>query len=142
MTEDRTDVLGRRIGAALIDSLVLFVLFVVVGVLFGDSESSGSSASVNVEGLTFVLLLVLSLVYYGVLEGMNGQTLGKRLLGIRVVRADGGGKPSGGQIAGRTVLRIVDGILFYLVGLIAILATGERRQRLGDLAAGTTVKRA
>ena len=39
----------------------------------------------------------------------------------------------------RTVLRLVDGLGVYLVGLIAMLATGERRQRLGDLAAGTIV---
>ena len=39
----------------------------------------------------------------------------------------------------RTLLRVVDGVGFYLVGLVSMLATGERRQRLGDLAAGTVV---
>ena len=72
---------------------------------------------------------------------MTGQTLGKKLLGIRVVMA-GGGTPGTGAIVVRTVLRIVDGFAFYLVGLIVILATGKKRQRLGDLAGGTTVARA
>ena len=36
----------------------------------------------------------------------------------------------------RTVLRVVDGIGLYIVGLIVMLATGQRRQRLGDMAAG------
>ena len=54
------------------------------------------------------------------------------------MRTDGS-RPGAGQIATRTVLRLIDGIFFYLVGFVAILATGHRRQRLGDLAAKTTV---
>jgi hypothetical protein len=51
------------------------------------------------------------------------------------VRADG--RPAGmGEIGVRTILRVIDN---YLVGLIVMLATGERRQRIGDLAAGTIV---
>lgn len=140
--EDSTDVLGRRIGAGLLDVIVLVVLLVVVGVIFGEDETSGSSASVTLEGVSALMWLLVSFLYYGITEAMTGQTLGKRLLGIRVVKADGGGKPGTGAIVLRTVLRIIDGILFYLVGLIFILATGKRRQRLGDLAGGTTVARA
>jgi hypothetical protein len=55
-----------------------------------------------------------------------------------VVRADG--RPARmREIAVRTVLRVVDGVGGYIVGLIVMLATGQRRQRLGDLAAGTIV---
>jgi hypothetical protein len=39
----------------------------------------------------------------------------------------------------RTVLRVIDGIGLYIVGLIVMLVTGQRRQRLGDLAGGTMV---
>jgi uncharacterized RDD family membrane protein YckC len=44
-------------------------------------------------------------------------------------------------VLARTVLRIVDALpIFYIVGLITVLATGRgRRQRVGDLAAGTLV---
>src|SRR3954453_15334160 len=57
---------------------------------------------------------------------------------IRVVREDG--SPAGMRdVAVRTILRVIDGIFFYLVGLIVMIATGERRGRLGDLAAGTKV---
>ncbi len=59
-------------------------------------------------------------------------------MGLRVTMADG--SPADMRaIAVRTVLRVVDGIAFYVVGLIVMLVTGERRQRLGDLAAGTIV---
>ena len=140
MNEDRTDVLGRRIAAALLDLIVLAVLFVVLGLLIGDSESGDGGASVNLEGAGALLFFALTLLYYGVTEAMTGQTLGKRLLGVRVARASDGSKPGAGAIAGRTVLRIVDALPFaYLLGLIVVLATGQRRQRIGDLAAGTTV---
>ena len=140
MNEDRTEVLGRRIAAALLDLVLLGLLFVVLGVLIGDSESGDGNASVNLEGGGAILFFALTLLYYGVTEAMTGQTLGKRLLGVRVVSAADGSKPSAGQIAGRTLLRMIDALPFaYLLGLIVVLATGRRRQRIGDLAAGTTV---
>jgi hypothetical protein len=68
--------------------------------------------------------------------------VGKLLLGLRVVRTDGSW-PSVVVIAARTLLRVVDWLPFlYLVGFIAMLATGARRQRLGDLAARTGVAQA
>jgi uncharacterized RDD family membrane protein YckC len=42
-------------------------------------------------------------------------------------------------VAVRTVLRVIDGLFLYLVGLVVMLVTGERRGRLGDLAAGTMI---
>jgi hypothetical protein len=77
-----------------------------------------------------------------VLEWTIGQTVGKLLVGVRVVRA-GGGRPSVWAVAIRTVLRAVDWLpLLYLVGFIAMLSTGARPRRLGDLAAGTEIVRA
>jgi uncharacterized RDD family membrane protein YckC len=140
--DDPTDVLGRRIGAALVDLVALVVLLVVVGVIFGEGESSGSGASVTLEGLSALVWILVSFAYYGIPEAMSGQTLGKRLLGVKVVRLEGHGKPGNGAIVARTLLRIVDGFAFYLVGLVSILATGKRRQRVGDLAGATTVVRA
>ena len=136
---DGVDVVGRRIGAALLDVLVLAILFVVMGLLFGESKSEGGEASVNLEGAGALAYFALVLLYYFVLEATTGQTIGKRLLGVRVVTVAGGpARP--GPVALRTVLRVVDALPFlYLVGLIVILATGSRRQRVGDLAAGTTV---
>ena len=139
MGADPTDVVGRRVGAALADFVVLFLLFLLLGVLLGNADSGDGTASVRLEGVDFLLWLVASLTYYGVLEAIDGQTLGKRLLGIRVVADDGQTKASGRQIAIRTLLRLIDGIAFYAVALAVVLATGERRQRVGDLAAGTVV---
>ena len=79
-----------------------------------------------------------ALYYYFACESGGGQTLGKKVMRIRVVRTDGR-DASMGQIAVRTVLRVIDGLFLYLVGLIVMLATGKRRGRLGDLAGDTMV---
>jgi uncharacterized RDD family membrane protein YckC len=135
------DVLGRRIAAALIDIALLFGLFVVLGLTIGESKTEGGSASVSLNGAGAALYFALVLVYYFALEAAIGRTVGKLLLGLRVVRPDGG-RPSVSAIAVRTLLRIVDWLpLLYLVGFISLLSTGPRRQRLGDLAAKTIVAR-
>jgi uncharacterized RDD family membrane protein YckC len=138
---DATDVLGRRVAAGLIDIALLFVVFLVLGLTIGDSETTDSSFEVQLSGLPFVLWIVLTLAYYFGTEAAGGQTLGKLLVGIEVVRA-GGGPAGAGPIAVRTVLRIVDALpLLYLLGFAFVLVTGGRRQRLGDLAARTLVVR-
>jgi uncharacterized RDD family membrane protein YckC len=143
---DPTDVLGRRIAAGLIDVGLLFILFIVLAVTIGDTESrSGSGMSSNTVSLTggaFFVYLGLVLLYYFLLEVTTAASVGKLLLGLRVVGPDGG-RPSAGAILIRTVLRIVDWLpFFYLAGFVAMLATGTRRKRLGDLAAKTSVGRA
>ncbi len=77
-------------------------------------------------------------MYYFALESGGGHTVGKRLLRLRVVRSDGS-EAGLREVGVRTVLRVVDGLFAYLVGLAVMPATGQRRQRLGDLAAGTVV---
>jgi len=59
---------------------------------------------------------------------------------VRVVSVEGR-RPSTGAVALRTILRLIDGFLFYAVGLVVMLVS-PRRQRLGDLAGKTTVVRA
>jgi uncharacterized RDD family membrane protein YckC len=136
------DVLGRRISAALIDLALMFGLFVVVALAIGENSAGGGSISLSLTGTGAAFYLALVLVYYFALEATIGQTLGKLLLGLRVVRPDGS-RPSVAAIALRTLLRIVDWLPFlYLVGFITMMVTGPRRQRLGDLAAKTGVARA
>jgi uncharacterized RDD family membrane protein YckC len=133
------DVLGLRISAALIDLIVLFVVFVVLCVTIGEARLK-DGFSFYLEGIPqLAVLLVLVFFYYFALEATFGRTVGKSLLGLQVVGPDGG-RPSLGATGVRTVLRVVDWLpLLYLVGFVTMMATGSRRQRLGDLAAGTTV---
>ena len=62
------------------------------------------------------------------------------LLGIKVVREDSGEVPGIGAAAIRSVLRIVDGLLAYLVAFVTVLIS-TKNQRLGDMAAHTLVVR-
>jgi uncharacterized RDD family membrane protein YckC len=122
---------NRRVLAALIDLAIVgaggAAVLVAAGVLGGDGGSLGAPLAAVVVGW--------ALYYYFACESGGGQTVGKKVMRLRVVREDG--RPAGmREIAIRTVLRVVD---TALVGLIAMMATGERRARLGDLAAGTMI---
>ncbi len=135
------DVLGLRISAALIDLAILFVLFLLLSVMAGEVTSQGGQTAFLLDGADFATYLALVFVYYLVLEATLGRTVGKLLLGLQVVGWDGG-RPSVVAVAIRTILRIVDWLpVLYLVGFVAMLVTGERRQRLGDLVAETRVQR-
>jgi uncharacterized RDD family membrane protein YckC len=140
---DGEDLLGVRCGAALIDLALLGGLFIVLSVTIGEASVGGGGFSFSLNSIAAAaLFLGLVLVYYFALEAVIGQTVGKLLTGLRVVRADGD-RPSVGAVATRTLLRVVDWLpLLYLVGFIAMLATGARQQRLGDLAARTGIAKA
>jgi len=125
---------NRRVLAAVVD--VAIVVAGTVVILFAADALASHTG--DVRGALSAVILGWALYYYFALESGDGQTVGKKLLKLRVVRADG--RPAGmREIAVRTVLRVVDGVGGYIVGLIVMLGTGQRRQRLGDLAAGTIV---
>ena len=96
----------------------------------------GSDASL---GLFFVSYFLLSWGYGAFLEGaFNGRTIGKSLMGLRVV-TDQGVPISGIQAILRNVVGSTDGILgCYMLGFTSMFLT-RKFQRLGDLAAGTMV---
>jgi uncharacterized RDD family membrane protein YckC len=137
-------VTGRRILAIIVDSIIIAVPTLLVSMLLGTTSSGGGEASVSVEGFAALVVGLLSVVlffgYYTVMEGYLGQTLGKMLLGIKVVREDNGEVPGLGAAAIRTVMRIIDSIGAYLVGFIAVLVS-SKNQRLGDMVAHTLVVR-
>ncbi|MGD0661481.1 MAG: RDD family protein [Syntrophorhabdales bacterium] len=88
-----------------------------------------------------ISFFVVSLGYAMVCEWRyKGQTIGKRLLSIRVVDAEGM-KLQPGQIIIRNILRAIDSLpLCYMVGAISCIAS-RKSQRLGDIAANTMVIR-
>jgi uncharacterized RDD family membrane protein YckC len=129
---------NRRVLAALID-LVVVAAGAALILFAADALPSGNgSARDEIGSGLYLLATAWALYYYFACESGGGQTLGKRVMRLRVVRADGG-EAGMGEIAVRTVLRVVDGIGLYLVGLVVMLVSGKRRQRLGDMAGGTIV---
>ena len=76
--------------------------------LFGSSSAEGAAVSASLGTLGTFGYLIIVFAYYALLEGYLGQTAGKMLLGIKVVREDNGEVPGLGAAAIRTLLRIVD----------------------------------
>ena len=124
---------GQRFLALLIDAIIVGV---VVGILTGIGVAGRNAGVISITGGIGGLIGIL---YFFVLEATMGATLGKRLMGLRIVKEDGS-PISWGESIIRNLLRIVDGLFFYLVGAIIIWNT-QRRQRLGDILAHTVVVR-
>jgi len=129
--------LGERILAFLIDGFILYMYAVLVnlisqglGYFYEDTWTQRGLAALIFLPAMFHSLLMHSL--------FNGQTVGKMLLGMRVVRLDGS-PVHWSNLMVRWMLRLVDIWLFVgSVGILAILFS-QRGQRVGDAAAGTVV---
>ncbi|MDF1742078.1 MAG: RDD family protein [Gimesia sp.] len=89
-------------------------------------------------GVLLVLMFLNTWGYYTISEGFfKGQSIGKHICGIRVIR-DGGYPITFWPALLRNLVRNADAIIFYGVGITSMLLT-RRFQRLGDLVAGTVV---
>jgi len=134
--ERTTDVVGERIGAQVIDTVLLFVQLIAVTLLLAALVRPESRSAVN--GLAALALFTLPL-YGGLFEGLwNGQTPGKRLLDIKVVDRRGR-EPGLGKALGRNVPAVVLFSWVTTAVALAAIATSDRRQRLFDGVAGTYV---
>ena len=137
--------LGDRIVAGLLDYLVLgawAVLCFVVMALFLAKNGAGNSLRGQPLIIALLILGYAPFVFYHVLCEVffNGQSIGKKARDIKVMRLDGT-SPRLGDYLLRWLLGIVDMQFGGLVAIITIAANG-RGQRVGDLAAGTTVIKA
>ena len=149
--------IGNRFLAVAIDHSIQFLAIFLIAWVFisitgvgdnGMGESAGEFFSEMPKWTLAIMILVLFLVfasYFIVFEWIwNGQTPGKRLLKLRVIREDGRPLTLWEAIA-RNLLRIFDAIPgfvipVYSVGLIVIFLS-NRDQRVGDVFAGTVVIR-
>ena len=125
-------VLGRRAAAGILDLLAVAQLTIPVALIAGQAPA-------YLSGSAFLSWLAVAFAYYAVPEAIWGTSLFKRVVGLRVTRTDGG-RPKAWQIAVRTIVRVIDLLpIVYILGFIVILVSGSRQQRLGDLAARTTI---
>lgn len=127
----QTASLPRRFAALLLDVLVLAL---VASAVFGGEKAL--SDRVDAFEVTGVVLLLAAVAYWVALEARFGATLGKYLVGIRVVRLDGGAIGFE-QALRRNVTRIA-GVFHLLVGFFVARGNPEG-QRVGDKWAGTRV---
>jgi len=158
---DPTAVMGKRIGAYIIDVLIGWVVMAVTFFAVAESVDSQGFFGCGGENAPTMCLDVGDTIYFadgsnanlvsivavgfwllmgGILQGITGATPGKHLVGLRVVNKDTGENAGIGKALARTIMWIVDAFpfLFPLVGLITGVSTKGHR-RVGDMVAGTLV---
>lgn len=134
---------GTRGAAGLLDaflSILMVLALAIVSVIIGAKLPRDMSRQLS--GVVAFLILVAWVAYFVLLEWLwNGQTIGKRSAGLRVIGPDG--EPARfTAVLIRNLLRPIDFLPgAYAVG-VAMMFLSPRSQRLGDLAAGTYVVRA
>ncbi len=135
--------IGDRIVAAVLDMVIVLLyvlaivlLWVFVATTFEPTFSEGFGVVPII-----VSLVVPTMFYHLIFEVFNnGQSLGKKIRKIRVVKIDGS-QPSIGSYILRWLIRLIEvDLMSGAVAVVAILISGKG-QRLGDMAAKTTVIR-
>ncbi len=123
---------GDRIMAYLLDQLIKIVYAIAIGILLFNADIGSEWVWISIIGIPWLLYSVLFEIF------MNGQTPGKRVLTIKVIRLNGTPASIGDYIL-RWIFALIDfGILSGAIAVIIIVA-GGKGQRLGDLVAGTSV---
>lgn len=127
---------GERIISMFLDYTFMLVYILVLRIFI--------PITFNIDDANALLILLMIPVFFYslILESFfNGQSFGKMIFKLKVVKADGA-QPSFGNYLLRWIFRIIEGIgaFFGVVAIITIIINGKG-QRLGDIAGGTTVIR-
>ena len=143
--------IGNRFLACAVDHLIQFFAIYLLAWVLAAATNAESVTQVSerlprwVIAIMIIAFFLIIVCYFVFFEGFwHGQTPGKRLLKLRVIREDG--RPiTFWEAAARNLLRIADMmpaplIPFYSLGLISVFIS-PRDQRIGDLFAGTVVVR-
>jgi uncharacterized RDD family membrane protein YckC len=105
----------RRVGAYFIDSMLIGVPAVILSEILASGSSSEAGAA---DLIAFMIIIVATAVYYmWTMTAWNGQTVGKRVTGIRVVKEDGAAMTAGYAFTRQT---LVMGLLFGWVALLLL----------------------
>ncbi|AGN00861.1 RDD domain containing protein [Salinarchaeum sp. Harcht-Bsk1] len=140
--------LGIRGIAMTVDSFVWLALFMIatlaIGAATGQVETTANEVDATVEGtagtVAFLTWLGLGVGYHTVLEWKYGKTLGKYLVGIEAVEADGSVLSLRSSLV-RNLLRLIDWLpMFYGIAIV-LVAISSDHERLGDRLGGTAVVR-
>lgn len=126
--------LGDRMVASIIDWVVIIAYFILFISIIGFSNMN---RFISGNEWVFILLLLPVFMYDLISEMvLNGQSVGKRVMGIKVISLDGG-PGSFAQYLIRWVFRLVDFTLTSSLLALVMIAVTEKKQRLGDVIAGT-----
>lgn len=123
--------LGARMAAFAIDVAVLIAYFIAISIIL---------SKLGLDSLWLGLMFYLPAMLYHLLCEifLNGQSIGKKQMNIKVVKLDGSSPSIGGYLL-RWLLRPIDISLFSGAIAVVAIALSKKGQRLGDMAANTTV---
>jgi len=133
----------KRFFAWVIDFAILFAYYIIISKTLNSIAATHTPADNDLPFLynmsaVYLLFYLPLLLYHLVCEiAMNGQSIGKKAIGIKVIGEDGG-RAFLYQYLIRWLIRPFDFYFFGLVALLTVVLT-KKNQRLGDLAAGTLV---
>lgn len=139
--------LGERVLARIVDigvftGLFYVVYFIIIFFFFSqiNNMKSGSDAGFPVFLIVLGIIYSVLLVFYDLVAEVyfNGQSIGKYAIKIKVVNLDGS-RPSMGQFLLRWVFRLLDFGITLGFGAVISVAVTEKKQRIGDIIAGTTL---
>jgi uncharacterized RDD family membrane protein YckC len=132
---------GTRLGASILDGLILFLLVyvpIMISFAFGRGNASSAWIGFAVGGIGLIVWLVFTVRYLG----ENGQSIGKKACKIKLLRKDGSEVSISRVIIGRNLVNSVLGII-PLYGLIDLLFIfGNQRRCVHDYIADTIVVKA
>ena len=136
--------IGSRFLAIALDTLIQFALYLVAGIIFFLILGLGASVMWFIPqtigpALGIFIIFAIYWGYFAIFEILwKGQTPGKRVAGIRVIKESG--RPINAfEAVGRNFLRVVDVLPgVYAVGVVCMMCNKQSR-RLGDFVAGTVV---
>jgi len=134
--------IGSRFLAAIVDALIqlVFTLGLVVAAMLVIPDLYATAPRAGLWGMAIfvIVIFVMQFGYFAIFEAVwNGQTPGKRFLHLRVIK-DSGRPITPYEAVTRNLIRIVDSIAAYGIGIICMLLSSKNK-RLGDYVAGTVV---
>jgi uncharacterized RDD family membrane protein YckC len=130
-----------RVAAVLVDLLIYCIICTMIASYFGirrdDYRTNGGGHMINYSlmGPSNFLIILVWFLQFALMEGITGQTIGKRLFNIKVIKEDFTPTSVGISLA-RHLFDLIDS--FFLIGLI-VASLNKKNQRIGDLVARTLV---
>lgn len=131
--------IGNRIAARFLDWIFIFIYLVIFFIIIYVLTSNDFNFEHEMLNMVLYVIMILPVVFYSLWAPyfMQGQTFGKKILKIKIVKADGAEATFGTYFI-RWLLNVVDSIFYSSVGLITMAST-KKRQRIADLVAHTVV---
>lgn len=124
-----------RIAAATLDFTLLAAIGLVLGFFWGERVQDSEGVGLRLKGWPAFIWFLTWLILVQIKEGTSGQTFGKKFIKIKVVK-----KNLNPTNIGTSLLRhLFDGIDCFLFMGLLVAGLNKRKQRIGDLLAGTLV---